>query len=330
MHRGDRPFLTLDALRGIAALGVMGYHQPGWLPGGYLAVDLFFILSGFVIAHAYHRQMAAGMGPRAFLWRRAVRLWPCLALGAMLGMVLHGGHAGALLLLPDWRGTGLFPANPPLWSLLLEAFAYAAFACGGWRLGPRALGVIAGACALGLAWLVLGISAPLQDAGAFWHSLGGGLLRLGFGFSAGMWLWHAWHARPRTRRSSPLGWLLLAGLALPLALIPAQAGGLALLAAFVLFPALVWLALCWELPQARVAGWLGALSYPLYCIHMPLLAWAKGNAMAVVAMLLALPWLALALERWLERPARAWLAARLLDRGNHLPPAAASASSSAP
>jgi len=43
--------LALDALRGVAAVSVMLFHiSNGWLPCGYLAVDMFFMLSGFVLA----------------------------------------------------------------------------------------------------------------------------------------------------------------------------------------------------------------------------------------------------------------------------------------
>ena len=93
-------FVTLDALRGIAAIGVMLYHSmpdsPLVIPGGYLAVDLFFVLSGFVIALTYEDKLRDGMTPREFLALRAIRLWPMLLVGAGLGIALYGGHAGML------------------------------------------------------------------------------------------------------------------------------------------------------------------------------------------------------------------------------------------
>jgi hypothetical protein len=79
VHRGmnvnenkvDR-FDLLDGLRGIAAIGVMIYHYTlhnglHWLGGAWVAVDLFFILSGFVIAHSYGNKILNGMGIQQFL-----------------------------------------------------------------------------------------------------------------------------------------------------------------------------------------------------------------------------------------------------------------------
>jgi len=75
-------FEMLDLLRGIAALAVLIYHSAHFLggqllPGGYLAVDLFFMLSGFVIAHNYDSKIAAGMTLREFMLVRGIRLFPC-------------------------------------------------------------------------------------------------------------------------------------------------------------------------------------------------------------------------------------------------------------
>ena len=74
---------SLDLLRGFAALSVCLYHtgfllMPGYhiLPGGYLCVDLFFLLSGFVIARTYDRRIASGMVLGAFAIQRLARLYP--------------------------------------------------------------------------------------------------------------------------------------------------------------------------------------------------------------------------------------------------------------
>ncbi|KAH2558053.1 hypothetical protein KXV42_008944, partial [Aspergillus fumigatus] len=81
----------LDALRGIAAIGVVLHHEaplygaPGLFPRAYLAVDFFFALSGFVIAHAYDRRMAEGLGFGGFMLRRFVRLHPIVPLATLIG-----------------------------------------------------------------------------------------------------------------------------------------------------------------------------------------------------------------------------------------------------
>jgi len=321
MARPAQQFATLDGLRGIAAMGVMVFHAPSTglavMPGGYLAVDLFFMMSGFVIAQAYGPRMADGMTAREFLWRRAVRLWPMCALGAMLGMVLHGGHAGALLLLPDWRSaTNLYPANPPLWSLLFECLAYAAVAFGLWRMAPRGLAGAAAVCAVVLGWLVLG-GAALVDFGAHWPTIGGGFARIGFGFTSGICACHLWQKRAAAAppRRTMLAWLPLAAMAGMMAWVPTSGGPVALLALLAGCPAIVWAALRWELPQPRAARALGDLSYPLYCIHAPVLAWLGLSGWEAAALFAALPLAALALHRMVDVPVRRWLG-RILARSS--------------
>ena len=89
--RAKHRFGALDALRGIAALAVLAYHfrwfySPEYcFPGGYLAVDLFFLLSGFVIGHAYDEKIQGGMTSAIFIERRLIRFLPLLWLGIAIG-----------------------------------------------------------------------------------------------------------------------------------------------------------------------------------------------------------------------------------------------------
>ena len=75
-------FLELDAMRGVAAICVMLYHYSPFLsaskvlPSAYLAVDMFFLLSGFIIAHAYRARLLAGMSLGKFAVVRIIRLYP--------------------------------------------------------------------------------------------------------------------------------------------------------------------------------------------------------------------------------------------------------------
>lgn len=92
-------YAILDGLRGVAALTVIWYHVfEGFATSpldqkfnhGYLAVDFFFILSGFVVGYAYDdrwagRRAGGGMRMRDFLKRRIVRLHPMVVLGSVLG-----------------------------------------------------------------------------------------------------------------------------------------------------------------------------------------------------------------------------------------------------
>lgn len=304
-------FVTLDALRGVAAIGVMLYHSmpgsPLVIPGGYLAVDLFFVLSGFVIALTYEDRLREGMGPREFLTVRAIRLWPMLLAGAVLGIVFYGGHAGMLFLLPSPFSDTLYPSNPPLWSLLLETIAYFGFAMFAYRL--RTGGVILLAVISGLtlaAFAVLG-SGRLHDFGAFWSTMPEGLARVGFSFAAGMLIYRL-RKRDGLRRSPDRrAWLLVAALAGVMFFMPrsGQLGGL--LAILLVFPGLLWLASKWELPVPRIGVTLGALSYPLYCIHMPILTLASGYGLSRLLTWALLIAASLLLDRWWDRPARRWL-----------------------
>ena len=308
-------FATVDALRGVAALAVMLFHADiGGVfafHGGYLAVDLFFALSGFVIAHSYAPRLGAGMGFAQFMRLRVARLWPMLLVGALLGIVLHGGHAGMLFLLPNpLSPTMLYPANPPFWSLLLEMIAYAALALLWGRIGARGLLAIIAASAAVLVFSARG-AVPIEGLGAQWDAFWPGLARLGFAFGIGVAIWHL--RRHRTQRRRSMGaWLIPAAFA-AIAGIIGQGDGAALAVILLAVPALTWLATCWEVPHRRAAAVLGDLSYPLYCIHVPLLATAAGLGLEI-AMLCALPVAALWLDRAVDARARAafkrWLAPR--------------------
>jgi peptidoglycan/LPS O-acetylase OafA/YrhL len=86
-------FEMLDLLRGIAALAVLIYHSDNFLgiqllPNAYLAVDLFFMLSGFVIAHNYDPKIGSGMTLKEFMLHRGIRLFPCYWLALAIGVTL--------------------------------------------------------------------------------------------------------------------------------------------------------------------------------------------------------------------------------------------------
>jgi peptidoglycan/LPS O-acetylase OafA/YrhL len=138
-----RRYEALDGLRGVAAVGVMLYHIGGWtgrpwlVSHGYLAVDFFFCLSGFVLAHAYGRREIGWLG---FLRQRLIRLWPLIALTMLAGAMVIIQHRERV---PEWLALGLlmiprlwteesgfapiFPLNPPAWSLFFELVVGAAW-----------------------------------------------------------------------------------------------------------------------------------------------------------------------------------------------------------
>jgi peptidoglycan/LPS O-acetylase OafA/YrhL len=98
-----RRFLELDGLRGLAALAVVGYHlKREWFPYGWAAVDLFFVLSGFLITSIILRDGHHPGFLRRFYLRRGLRIWPIYYL-TILALIL----ANALRLLPvrcHWAG----------------------------------------------------------------------------------------------------------------------------------------------------------------------------------------------------------------------------------
>ena len=204
---------ALDGMRGIAALAVLLHHfppirRPLLFHNGLLAVDIFYLLSGFVIALAYDRRLAEGLGARRFMTIRIIRLWPIMMLGVVavdcfsLDQPTVGGKdlplsvgqrlacAGLnLFILPCPPGMSplMFPANPPEWTLFYELVANLLFALAfALLLKPRALialigfgGVIAAAGVLRHHGVNFGVS---QDAVPF--DLG----RVAFSFFLGVLL----------------------------------------------------------------------------------------------------------------------------------------------
>src|SRR5580698_5736841 len=95
-----RKYHTLDGIRGAAALMVLMRHA-GFYFGGlglylskgesYLAVDLFFVLSGFVISEAYDGRLVEGLSPLEFMKIRVIRLYPLYLLGLLIGTVVTLG-----------------------------------------------------------------------------------------------------------------------------------------------------------------------------------------------------------------------------------------------
>lgn len=319
--KGRRVFETLNGLRGLAALVVLCVHMRASLPpllgfaSGELAVDLFFMLSGFVLAEAYGASFDAGMDAPTFLRLRLRRLYPLYALGAILGLAHWLGHDRARLLtaaplalamLPNPFGAMLYPTNIPAWSLFFELVANAILALLWRRLSAGVLAMIVG---VGAAGLVAGarLYGGLSE-GFLWDGFFVGFARVCFSFFLGV----ALH-RMRLRAPAINPWLILAAMLALLSLAPGpQWRWLVDLAVVMLgAPALILLGAAARTgPQSRpVFALAGLVSYALYAIHAPLLTLA--NQLASRLRLETTPALVLA-----EAAAvlfLAWIAARALD-----------------
>lgn len=109
--RAPQEIRSLNSIRGLAALMVATFHAPllfgvsETLPHAYLAVDLFFVLSGFVMLHAYEARIAGGLKLGRFFQLRFARLYPLLFVATGLGFVvamaklvmIHQSPSGAML-----------------------------------------------------------------------------------------------------------------------------------------------------------------------------------------------------------------------------------------
>ncbi|WP_298169824.1 acyltransferase [Novosphingobium sp.] len=328
-------FHTLDGMRGIAALVVLVFHivqqrTLAALPFAGLAVDFFYVLSGFVVAHSYEARLAGGaLSLRAFAQLRFVRLYPLAFLGILLGTMLAALAAAvkgsvspadvataalfAFLLLPSFvfpQWPTAYPFNPAAWSLTFEALANVLFACIARWLSNAVLIAILLAGGAALAWLAYanaGISGGHEQATVLL-----GVPRVIFPFFAGVLL----RRLPAAPGSGVLagGGLMLVLLAVLLAPIGWGAGS-SLACVVVLFPLLVWLGIA-NRPGPRLErafAVIGALSYPLYITQAAVLrlglevvrryslspAQFALFAVAEAACALALAWFAM---RWFDAP----------------------------
>lgn len=302
LHGIQNVLTTLDGFRGVAALAVAARHVPGiWTSGSpsgvlfesYLAVDLFFVLSGFVLTHAYADGLRARMSMGQFALLRLIRIYPLylMAIGIFVFIELaHKVYNGetpvisqeiflAMLMVPNTSQPDqfLFPLNPPAWSLLLELLVSLCFGASRSLRTPAYLVPLVVVAAAGLVaaavWQPAGVPRHgALDVGFFWGDAHTGLLRVGFGFFAGVLLRTCWPLLPDVPRVP--AWLLLATLAVVLAACPPASlqPAFDLVAVLLLFPALVYLGAGNEPGRRlrRAMAWAGAVSYPVYVLQVPL------------------------------------------------------------
>ena len=325
----------IDGLRAIAVLAVIAYHAvPAWLPGGFTGVDVFFVISGYLITGLMLREAEhGGFNIRTFYARRVRRIFPALI--AVLTVALAAGWywllsaefaplaksaaaaAGFVANVQFWREAGYFDSAAELkpllhlWSLAVEEQFYLvwpwlvlATVSNRTSLARLAWGLLAVSFALNVAFVARSGSAtfflPLTR---LWELMAGALLAVrGSGKST--------HPRPW---GSAVGLILVAaGFSLlngkmhypgAWALLPV-AGALLVVAA----GPEDWLRS--RLLSTRALVFLGLISYPLYLWHWPALALVRiidgpnATGMHLVIALSASVVLAAATFWWIERPIR--------------------------
>ena len=313
----------LDGLRGVAAILVVFYHvfeglafaqyENGVGDGtittlnhGHIAVDFFFILSGFVISYAYDdrwEKMTVG----GFFKRRLIRLHPMLVMGAVIGTVTfaivgfekwNGATAPAswvmmamlltMFMVPavpgapyEVRGNGeMFPLNGPGWSLFFEYIGNILYALVIRRLSTRMLALLAVLLGAVHCWFFVGDVSGYGSVGVGWTidevNFWGGMVRMMFPFTVGMLL-----ARTFTPRKVKGAFWISSFVLIVLFAMPyiKSEGSINLNALYevlciaVVFPAIVQFAACGSCgaATARVCGVLGDISYPLYIVHYPIM-----------------------------------------------------------
>jgi peptidoglycan/LPS O-acetylase OafA/YrhL len=307
--RPHQRFLTLDALRGLGAIFVMAGHSGralgGYVPAFYsLSVDMFFLLSGFVIAHAYDRRFSGDLTRTGFLKARLDRLYPIYFVGLLLGLVagvVVNTHALSAIQLgitfafgifalpspPMDKLGALFPLNGPFWSLFFEFWVANLAYCLLWRqLRGRTLWAVVAAAAVGV--LLADHRFHTMDSGWTWDTFVGGVARVCFSFFAGVGLSRLHAVRPPRLRIP--SWACLA--AFVLVMLPPLQGRMArayeIFVVFAFFPALIYWGAGAIERNPRIGKALGDVSYAAYAIHRPVLtlfAWllAKAAASAVHA-----------------------------------------------
>ena len=317
-------YALLDGLRGVAAILVLFYHVfEGFsfaeltngagdglirtLNHGHIAVDFFFMLSGFVLSYAYDDRWT-GMTIGQFFKRRLIRLHPMLVMGALIGFVTFAvvdfqrwdgtttptswvmvALMLTMLMVPavpgvpyEVRGNGeMFPLNGPGWSLFFEYVGNVLYALIIRRLSTRALAVLTVVLGVVHAGFFVGNVSGYDMVGVGWTidavNFWGGLVRMLFPFSVGMLLARIF--RPcKVKGAFALCTLTLVALfSVPYITSSSNVSlnSLYEVACIVIFfPLLVWIGASGSIRSewlGKVNRVLGDISYPLYIVHYPLM-----------------------------------------------------------
>jgi len=296
MTASKRTYETMNGLRGVAAFVVVIFHMfsffwPATAASGYLAVDFFFVLSGFVVAGAYGDKLATGvLTVRSFALKRLIRFYPLYLIGLALGVtqigaenLLHMGNARplnsiglplfcALVFMPAIGSYYISPLNGPAWSLMFEFWVNVAWAPVAKRVRRWVYPAVAAVAGLVFVWC----AAIKGDAGLGMmpETIPGGIARTIFSFTVGTLIYR--YRRGAHGRETVWSIVLAVALLALLFVAPTSSFRLPydLVFALALSPLIVFLASTMEPPTVfrRPFALLGELSFPLYAIHVPVIA----------------------------------------------------------
>lgn len=342
----QRKYHTLDGIRGVAALMILMRHA-GYYFGNfgewftksesYLAVDLFFVLSGFVIAEAYGHRLARGLTWLEFIKIRLIRLYPLYLIGLLIGVgsaifSIFGNNtvgltiiklfedlAFAFLMLPSPFSSDLYYLNIPSWSLFFELIANGLYAVVYPWLTERKLIMTMVITSTGLG--LFAFKNGSTDGGYLWTGFTIGILRVLYSFGAGL-LIHRFQKRIKFFRVP--SWILLGLVLILLSVNPSNMvrPWYDMIVVVLLFPILVGIASASESSSERVVQvyvFLGTTSYAVYILHKTFESFTEGAFRAILKcdvgqfaplsgllFLICLVYACWLLDRFYDLPVRRW------------------------
>jgi peptidoglycan/LPS O-acetylase OafA/YrhL len=289
-----RAFHTLDGIRGVAALIIVMRHAGSFFAGtsfskSFLAVDLFFLMSGFVIAFAYGEKIASGrITVFEFLKIRLIRLYPLYLFGLTIGIIYcigsimyeaDGWHISTLLeaigmgilMLPGIKGVvmGGSALDAPTWTLFPELLANIFYAALCRRMTIR---VLASITAIGAAGIVYSeIKFGTLDLGWDVNTFAVSMARVTFSFFLGILLFKLIGDKRKTNNNMSWLSLVVTAAALLISAPPTYAKLQEMFLVFAGFPCIIIFA-CQNEPSVlsgRIMRFLGLISYAVYALHAP-------------------------------------------------------------
>jgi peptidoglycan/LPS O-acetylase OafA/YrhL len=375
----EKRYEVLDGLRGVAAISVMLMHYSENTPHSLfkhadIAVDLFFILSGFVLMHSYRNKLLLGLSAREYIRKRVIRLYPMFAISMAIGIPALFAAAAVglsdypprsmivaslnnLLFIPYLGDHGvanmvstaahlpvdqytvgeIFPANPSAWSLFFEMVASVALLVLIRLQRSDLVKIIVGsAILLFVTGALLGFehkNAIPVFFGAGWgtRNFFAGFIRVAYGFTMGVLIYLLHETQTPLKFGKALSAIIRNDIALYLLFAVAVAfplgikGLYPMAVIFIVAPLMVYRGASIE-PSgrigARLAHFLGWMSYPIYCLHFPIgrlvfmyFPGSEHHPVQTIALSVALTiGVSVVATRLIEEPVRAYLTRKFASR----------------